>query len=189
MGILERGTRATAVGAAFGLLALAFAPVLAEPIQFENGAGDVTLDYPDGSAACRAQSAVGEEAFDLGPLIVLDAAGPQDCAGAEQRRRIEMFNAYYDDRTIDDMLRDECATPQPQCPDLPDAPRGFKFRSRAVVSTQGWIDVVVVTKTEDKRPNAPMLTFVLRTDRSHLTVDLSAFKAMLGTIKSAASSR
>lgn len=157
-------------------------PVQIAPIfkTFENGAL-VTLDRPDGGAYCRAEGPV-QLARDLRSVIFLDPAQAQDCFGPAQRR-IDTYAGLDDGLDAD--TPEQCAVPRVVCDALAEPPRLRKHRSRAVFRSDGWIDVVVVTKGDSKLVPAPLrYTIVLHTDEAHLTVDLKAFKSMLSAAAS-----
>jgi hypothetical protein len=155
-------------------------PVQIAPIfkTFENGAL-VTLDRPDGGANCRADGPV-QLARDLRSVIFLDPAQAQDCFGPAQRR-IDTYAGLDDGLDAD--MPEQCAVPRIVCDTLAGPLR--KRKHRTVMSTDGWIDVVVVTKGDSKLVPAPLrYTIVLHTDQAHLTVDLKAFKSMLSAAAS-----
>lgn len=141
---------------------------------FEDGT-ILTLATPDGGEDCRARGPA-RLGLDLRAVVFLDPAQAQDCFGPTQRR-IETY-AGLDSET--DMAA-PCAVPRIVCDALAGPLR--KRKHRTVMSTDGWIDVLVVTKGDPALVPAPLrYTFVLHTDQAHLTVDLKAFKSMLGAV-------
>jgi len=148
---------------------------------FEDGTASITLYQPDGAADCRAQGPV-RFGGDLRSVVFLDPADARDCFGPE-RRRIETFGGSGDGPTLDMALDEECAALQARCDPLAEPLRLGKHRSRAVLRSDGWIDVLVVTKGDAALVPAPLrYTIVLHTDQAHLTVDLKAFKGMLSAM-------
>ncbi len=143
---------------------------------FEDGT-IVTLDRPDGGVDCRARGPA-RLGLDLRSVIFLDPAQAQDCFGPTQRR-IETYAGL--DSELETETVAPCAVPRIVCDALAEKLR--KRKHRTVMSTDGWIDVLVVTKGDPALVPAPLrYTIVLHTDQAHLTVDLKAFKSMLGAV-------
>jgi len=147
-------------------------PAIATFDTFEDGEGRIALIPRDGGESCRAGAARLDQ--DLRSVIFLDPAAAEDCYGPAQRR-IETYTGWGDDREPD-----RCVGPQAACAALADALRLSKHRSRAVFRSDGWVDVIVVSKGDPALAAAPLrYTVVLHTTQAHLTVDLRAMTSML----------
>ncbi len=143
---------------------------------FEDGEPRITLIPRDGDDNCRAEGSV-KLGQDLRSVIFLDPAAAQDCFGPG-KRRIETYAGFDGDNDRDTL--EQCLAPQAVCATLADSLRLSKQRHRTVLRSDGWIDVIVVTKGDAALAATPLrYTIVLHTNQAHLTVDLRAFATML----------
>lgn len=144
---------------------------------FEDGEGRITLIPYDGGDNCRAEAPV-RLGQDLRSVIFLDPDG--DCSGPG-RRRIETYAGL--DGNIDLAIPEPCVAPPAVCAALAGSLRLPKQRYRTVARSDGWIDVIVVTKGDPALAATPLrYTIVLHTTQSHLTVDLRAFATTLNAV-------
>jgi hypothetical protein len=154
-------------------------PAAASFQTFEDGDTRVSQVPNDGADTCRAAGPV-KLGQDLRSVIFLDPAEAQDCFGSG-RRRIETYAGF--DGGTDPANADSCAAPQEICTTLAQSLRLPKQRHRTVMRSDGWIDVIVVTKGDPALAATPLrYTIMLHTTQSHLTLDLKAFTTALNAI-------
>src|SRR6185369_8060966 len=98
------------------------------------------------------------------------------------RRRVETYAGF--DGGNDPTTPEQCVGPQAVCAALAGSLPQAKQRYRTVVRSDGWIDVIVVTKGDPALAATPLrYTIVLHTTQAYLLVDLRAFKSMLSMTK------
>jgi hypothetical protein len=175
------------------------AGAVAQRTIYRNRQYGIFLPVPSGTLACIPPVYKGNGA-DHGPQILLGTDDATLCAKSSGKRYINVFASYTvteEEKTLHGNLEMACefevnraCSPAPAGLHI----KGMKTEAGRLDRSDGSIEIILVTMAGKPAPDfdasVPSINYSLslNTDKQHLDEDLTAFRAMLKTIKIAPAS-
>ena len=158
---------------------------------YRNDEFGITVPVPKNTLFCVPR----EDQHDHGPIFLPEGSIQGACDDIDHSRYVLIFasyNAIEDTKKLNDFFKEQCTGigggPCHQAPGGLRIP-GMAIKAGRVDRSDGWIDVIVVTRAgkpaPDFDPHVPSVNYdlTLHTKPRHLDEDLRIFRAVLSTVR------